>query len=250
MKAPRFIDKKIQKRFGKKHALRLFTDKTTRHGPFKGMEYPDFVSVGSALFPKLLGSYERELNPIIEEICSAGYSEVVDVGCAEGYYAVGLAMRIPEARVFAYDTSDKARAQCARMAELNGVKDRVEIRKFCAPEALCNLDLTRKALVVSDCEGYENILFTPEVVVSLARHDVLIETHDLFDITITSTLRKRFSKTHDLKVITSIDDVQKPHYYDYAELKGFDLKEKKILLGERRKAIMEWFFFTPKSSER
>ena len=33
---------------------------TVLHGPFRGMRYPEMRSVGSALFPKILGSYERE----------------------------------------------------------------------------------------------------------------------------------------------------------------------------------------------
>lgn len=59
-------------------------------GPFKGLMYPR-ESVGSAWAPKLLGTYESELSPTIERIVSGGYRSVVDIGAAEGYYAVGLA---------------------------------------------------------------------------------------------------------------------------------------------------------------
>ena len=75
----------------------LFCDGVVRHGPFAGLQYPELTAVGSALYPKLLGSYQREIQGWIEEICAAGYSEIVDVGFAEGYYAVGLARRLPRA---------------------------------------------------------------------------------------------------------------------------------------------------------
>ena len=87
-------------------------DLTVRNGPFRGMRYPERASVGSALVPKLLGSYERELQPVLEDILAREHSEIVDIGCAEGYYAVGLALRLPAARVFAYDTNVMAIDLC------------------------------------------------------------------------------------------------------------------------------------------
>lgn len=242
----KFLEQRLRRRFAKAEAERLFADKKVQNGPFKGMVYPDFRALGSTMFPKLLGSYESELHPLIGQILDNDYSTIVDVGCAEGYYAVGMALRLPDARVFAYDVNEKARSQCAKMARLNGVDDRLTIAAHCGPQELLGLGLGHRALVISDCEGYEKELFTAEVVAALATHDVLIETHDLFDITISSELRKRFAASHSLQVASSVDDVQKAHYYDYAELAPYDLEQRKKLLAERRRSIMEWFFFTPK----
>jgi len=241
----KFIEKRRRRRFARKEAQRLFADRRVRNGPFSGLLYPDFRSEGSAMFPKFLGSYESELHPLIERCIATDYSEIVDVGCAEGYYAVGMALRMPEARIFAYDTSEHSRSLCEQMAQLNGVAERVEIGSHCDPQTLMQLDLTRRALIISDCEGYEKTLFSPEVVAALGAHDVLIETHDLFDISISAELRKRFSKTHSLEVVTSVDDLQKAIYYDYSELAPYDPEQRKKLLAERRHSIMEWFFFTP-----
>jgi hypothetical protein len=78
-----------------------FLNRVVRHGLFYGMKYPSLEAAGSTLYPKLLGSYERELHGIMERIVRTDYATVVDIGCAEGYYAAGLALRLPEARVFA-----------------------------------------------------------------------------------------------------------------------------------------------------
>src|SRR5512140_2013789 len=59
-------------------------------GPFKGMRYGDF-SYNSALIPKLLGTYEADLHNWVGEALATGYDAVINVGCAEGYYAVGFA---------------------------------------------------------------------------------------------------------------------------------------------------------------
>src|SRR4051812_23329074 len=46
----------------------IFSEKVVLHGPFKGMKYPSLRSKSSALYPKLLGTYEMELQSIISEI--------------------------------------------------------------------------------------------------------------------------------------------------------------------------------------
>ena len=114
------------------------------------MKYPDQKSVGSALIPKIVGSYESELHQIIGKICNTDYSEIVDIGCAEGYYAVGLAMRIPTARVYAYDINAKAIDLCRQMAQINNVADRVTTGSFCDINTLKSIPFTKKALIISD----------------------------------------------------------------------------------------------------
>ena len=44
---------------------------------------------------------------------------------AEGYYAVGLTVRMPAADVFAFDTDAEAQRMCRDMAERNGVSEHV-----------------------------------------------------------------------------------------------------------------------------
>ncbi|NEQ73541.1 MAG: hypothetical protein F6K23_10945 [Okeania sp. SIO2C9] len=52
----------------KDKVLSISPDLIVKHGPFKGMKYPDQKSVGSALIPKIVGSYESELHQIIGKI--------------------------------------------------------------------------------------------------------------------------------------------------------------------------------------
>jgi hypothetical protein len=220
-------------------------DLTVRHGPFCGLKYPDRKSVGSTLLPKLLGSYERELQPLWARLAARDYSEIVDVGCAEGYYAVGLARMFARARIFAFDTNAEGLRLCRLMAQANGVADRLTTGAFCTAATLQKLPLTRRALVVSDCEGYEQKLFTPDTVRTLAAHDVLIEVHDLVDINISARLRAVFATTHQLEVIASVDDIHKAQTYEYPELASFSLAERKLLLAEWRAGAMVWFYFSP-----
>src|SRR4051812_36356723 len=55
---------------------------TVMSGPFRGMRYiRDWVGVAC----KVIGTYERELHPLIAELLTAPYKRVVNVGSAEGY---------------------------------------------------------------------------------------------------------------------------------------------------------------------
>lgn len=220
-----------------------------KHGPFKGMKYPSAVSFGSTLLPKLLGSYEREIQHIVEEICQTPYSTIIVVGCGEGYYAVGLAIRIPGSKVYAYDIEPIAQELCRQLAQSNGVSDRVTIESFCSPETLKSFSFDRRTLIFCDCEGYEKELFTPEVLPMLANCDLLIELHDWYDITISSYISDLFKETHEQVYVESVDDIKKAKTYDYMEIAALDLSHKKRILAENRFAVMEWVFLRAKSNQ-
>src|SRR6516164_11669035 len=59
-------------------------------GPFSGMAYLNTSDFGP-IAPKWLGSYEMEIQDLVGELCGSGYPTIVNVGSAEGYYAVGFA---------------------------------------------------------------------------------------------------------------------------------------------------------------
>ncbi len=222
-------------------------DLTVKHGPFKSMVFPHLNFTYCPIIPMILGSYERELHPIIEGICQEGlYSEVIDIGCAEGYYAVGLAMRMPDVKVLAFDIDENARELCHKLASKNGVSEQLTIKGECSPEILPTIDVRTRALVVVDCEGCEKTLFTKENVLQMTKHDYLIEVHDCVDITISQVLRDVFEETHEIKVIQTIDDIKKVQTYDYIELQGYDLEKRRKILSEYRNSAMEWFYITSK----
>jgi len=223
----------------------LQTELTVRSGPFQGMKYPGAQAAGSAFIPKLLGSYERELHPELERLIAKGYDDVVDVGCAEGYYATGMAMRLPGARVHAYDTSETARELCSAMVVLNRVKDQVKVETTCTPETLIQLPKPGRTLIIVDCEAYEKMLFTPAVRDALKGSDLLIETHDFLDVNISTDLEALFASTHKITHVLSMDDIQKAKHYGYPELAAFPVSVRFHLLRESRPMIMEWLILEP-----
>jgi len=222
-----------------------FSDLKVLNGPFKGMRYPDFIAHGSAMYPKLLGSYESELYADLENLIKNDYKTIIDVGCAEGYYAVGLAMRKPNAIVYAYDVDKLAIEACKKMAQFNKVEGKVKFEYFCSPETLINFDLAERSLIICDCEGYERELFTQEVVANLKNTDVLIELHDLYDERISMTIINVFKNTHNLKCVYSESTFKRLNDLGLKD----DLTEEQIQkFFVERNGVMMWAILTPKAS--
>lgn len=225
----------------------LFKSRIVLNGPFKGMHYPVMQSAGSSLMPKLLGTYEMELQQVFNDFCAKKYSDIIDIGCAEGYYAVGMAMRLPYVNVHAFDTDPLARELCKKMAEANGVGERVNVKGTCSANTLQDFHFSGRGLVICDCEGYESRLFTKENLNNLRNCDIIIEIHDFLDLHISPKLKELIGSTHDILSIYSVDDLQKVHLYHLEELKSFSLEDRKELLAEERPTVMEWLICKSKS---
>jgi len=166
-----------------------------QNGPFAGMLLPrQFSWGGGYLGPKILGSYEAELHTAVEKGIARKPDVVINVGCAEGFYAIGLARRLPKARVFAFDIDEAAQASCAAAAAENGVAEQVTVLGRCDAAQLMELTRgCRRALIVLDCEGGELELLSDDAVKALAHCDLIVELHDFVDRTITSTLTARLA---------------------------------------------------------
>lgn len=209
-------------------------------GPFAGMDYLTSATEG-ALTPRLIGTYESELHPYLADFAGAGLDCVIDVGCAEGYYAVGLARLMPQVAVHAFDISEKARKACAELAAKNGVADRVVIGEEFEPTGF-ELFHDRKCLVLVDIEGAEDDLLRPDLSPALAGMDLIVETHDVYRPGVLERLTERFAPTHD---IVRLDPQPKtlplPDF-----LHGAGHLDQLLAVWEFRHRATPWLVMTPK----
>ena len=209
-------------------------------GPFKGMDYGVRASEGSRA-ARLVGAYEASLAPVIEEIIARAYDLVVDVGSAEGYYAVGLARRMPGARVLARDANPKAQALCAALATLNGVAARVEIGGVMDHS---DFDICKAArtVVICDIEGAEAGLLDPARAPGLLSADILVEAHDCITPGLTKLIADRFAPTHDVQIIgRKLDDSGLP-----AWMESLSDLDRLIALWEWRAGPTPWLWMKRK----
>ena len=224
--------------------LALQTDWCVQAGPFAGLRYPRSALrkqrmghlLGSALAPKLLGSYEAELHGVITAVAAREYAQVVDIGTGEGYYAVGLARSMRSTLVYGFESSAEARRFCRRMAALNGVAGRVRVFGR-ATTALLNSFLDgRSCFVLCDCEGCEVDLLDPETCPGLVKADILVELHEHLRPGVTTMIEERFKDTHSVQLIHECS--RDPS--SYSALFGCDNAERELALREGRPAVMAW----------
>lgn len=237
-------NQKYQEDFKQKYLYLLSNG--VRRGPFKGLKYPFLSSIYSAFYPKVLGYYEMELHPILDKLKSKKYNSILDIGCAEGYYAVGLAKMFPDSKLVAYDLDPLARQRTMEMASANQIRigDRFELKDYCTANDLLGLDPNSIHLIFSDCEGFEGELFSPEVISHLSLSDFIIEVHDFEIPGLCDRLSARFSATHRVELIKSIDDLYRYRSIEDPELLSLNLKDQIQLLAEKRPAQMEWLYCT------
>jgi hypothetical protein len=214
-------------------------------GPFKGMKYGDTEARCSALYPKLLGTYENELAGVVNEALAKRPAVVVDIGAADGYYAVGFAFRDPQAQVIAFEQNPRAQVELRKLAELNGVTSRIEVRGHCGPEDIAKLGADG-GLVIVDCEGFEDVILSEENIRHLAGWDFIIETHDGFSAEVTKRLEARFAATHDVRRIETIHDYDKLDHVNVPLVEGLPRRKADRLLAEGREhACLRWLFCQP-----
>jgi hypothetical protein len=188
---------------------------TVTGGPFVGLRYPGTEPL--SLVPKLLGVYESELHGPVEDAIRAQPDVIVNVGAADGYYAVGLARRCPDARVIAYEADGGQAELCRRVAAANHVD--VEVRGAAGRD-----DLGAASLIVMDCEGCERTLLEPPLEAA-----VIVELHDFLDPGVGDAIAARFAPTHDVTLIPTAPQPPTRHP-----------------LSEQRPGPMRWAVMTPR----
>ena len=209
-------------------------------GPFSGMTYVKAATEG-ALIARLLGVYESELHPHVEAFIAEDLECVIDVGCAEGYYAVGLARRMPGVTVYAHDILESARLVCAGMAAENGVSDRVVIGGEFQPEDFQRF-AGQRALVLVDAEEAEIDILDLERGPALAHMNIIVETHDVYRPGALATLMARFSATHEIqRVDQDFKDYDAPDW-----VRDLNHLDQLLTVWEWRQRPTPWLVMRPK----
>jgi hypothetical protein len=209
-------------------------------GLFRGMRYLSQSTEG-ALMPRLLGTYESELHSHFEAVLREGVDAIIDVGCAEGYYAVGLARLAPNVMVHAHDIEAQARAACAELARLNGVSDRVIVGGEFAP-ADFQAFAGRRVLVLVDAEGAEVDILDPARAPALAEMTIVVETHDVYRAGAEACITARFSETHHIVRVE-----QEPKRFDMPPwMRGLTHLDQLIAVWEFRLQPTPWLVMRPR----
>lgn len=230
-----------------KSLLKKWIGRRIHSGPFRGMRYAD-QSAGSTFLPKLLGIYEKEIAEDVVSLIQSSTQTIVDVGCAEGYYANGALVLNPRVNVIAYDIDPKARELCQLIAKKNGNSDRIQIRECCDKQKLKNVleDFSVDFLIV-DVEGYEIQLLDPETIPALRSINIVVELHDNEWGQVNYTFKQRFHLSHQIKHVLarypSWQDIDIPIFRALARINKH--LETMCVWERPSQANLSWFIMTP-----
>ncbi|MBI3046083.1 MAG: hypothetical protein HYY86_00850 [Candidatus Harrisonbacteria bacterium] len=220
------------------------------------MKYVD-ESVGSRFLPKLLGTYELEIAPTIRKTFEKSFEVIIDVGAAEGYYAVGMAMKNPKAGIIAFEADKNGRDSIEKMARINGVFDRIKVYGLCDAKSLTeSIPNNKKCLIIMDIEGAEAILLDNFIIPKLNTCHIIVEIHDccVFD-GIGDMIQGRFKNTHKITEIWErkrmLEDFPMilPKLYNVFFKKYFIFNSmdegRHDSLAAGQSARMRWFYLEP-----
>ena len=174
-----------------------FLEEVVANGPFTGMSYAPAVAEG-CIIPKLVGCYEAELHDDLRIVVASNYETILNIGSAEGYYAVGFARAIPMATVYAWDIDETARRRTVENAERNGVSGRMVIGGNVVPTHFAQFE-GQRVFVLCDIEGTEFELLNPEIAPALRKFDMIVELHPGSDRDIDLFIN-RFEASHDTEL--------------------------------------------------
>ena len=207
-------------------------------GPFAGMVLlPDIAWGDGDLPPRLLGCYEEELHPAVAKAIARAPKAVVNIGAAEGYYAVGMARALPQSRVLAFEINERGQGICRRAADANQVGDRVVVGGKCDVDTLRQvLAQNERPLLIVDCEGDELTLLDPAQNPAILKCDMIIECHDFINARITPTLRERFFYSHEVELVT--EGPRDPNRF--AALRRWSSLDRWLAVNENRPCTMNW----------
>lgn len=214
-------------------------------GPFKGMTIIPKASWGDGdTGAKWLGIYEDELHEFVEDAIQQTPDCLINIGCAEGYYIVGLSRRLPGVKGIAVDVLPSAALITSENAEANGITTIETVNQAVDTDWVQQQCSAYKSpFLVVDCEGAEMDLLNPEKVPALANASILVESHDCIIPGLTGVLVNRFSATHDIKITDQ--KYKDPYQFDF--LKALGDCDKWALVHEGRPSSMSWLYMVPKT---
>ena len=238
------IDKVVEKkRIILSSKISKIYNNTVQQGPFKGMiiNEDQFWGPGDRS-SKILGLYEKEIQDLIVSIQKdKNYSTFVDIGGADGFFAIGSLVNNLFEKCEVFEISKKGRISIQKNSKQNNVYDSIKIHDKASKRSLIKIDNINNSLILCDIEGGEYELFDEKLINEIYPSDIIIEIHKDKENSLVN-FEKRFTKTYSLTKIT-----QEPRSLkNFKELENINDNNRALIMSEGRSGIQEWWYLSPK----
>lgn len=224
-----------------------------KHGPLAGFnigQHATWREEDNA--SKVLGFYEQEVCALLDRL-SGRCDVLVDLGGADGFYAVGMVERGLYRESHCFEIEDQSRANIAAIAAANGVTDRVHLygaatSTFARDLAAAGVDFQRAAVLV-DIESNEFDVLTAECLHDLRHAHVIVEIHDFMrphdGAQRYAELRERAQV--DFHVHSFTTGARDPSSIPFLR-QGWTDTDRWLLCSESRATLMTWLYLEPKET--
>jgi hypothetical protein len=230
------------------NALLLQHKSVVAYGPFKGMKLSRNVWWGQFdLITKILGVYEEHVLKKLFKISKKVDVPFIDIGAADGYFAVGMAFGGYFNKVYAYEISLKGRERLLENIQANNSEDRVFIKEEANYKSLEQLiSLHKGAVILVDIEGDEYDLLNADLLRLLRNCYVICELHPWL---VDQGIEKEELLIEEAQRIFDISLMQRDSYSPncFTELYDFTDEERLVAFGEGREKNMRWLILEPKN---
>lgn len=217
-----------------------------KYGPFKGLKLEKNTWWGKLdLGSQCLGLYEKEILDKIDLINVNEYQTFIDIGAADGYYAVGMLTSQKVKKTICFEQASQGRETILSKWIANGSVGELAIYGEANAHSLSNIkpeDL-QNAFAIIDIEGGEFDLLDYKILNILSSCLIFIEIHnwvDDFSNKYAAFLRNA-STFFDVEIIQRKDRETTL----FQELRDFTDDNRLLLTSERRPCLMRFLKLTP-----
>ncbi|KZL05372.1 hypothetical protein PsAD2_04297 [Pseudovibrio axinellae] len=233
-------------------------------GPFSGLRLlRKQYWGGTDLTSKILGSYEKEVQEELVGFSKAGKKVLVNIGAADGYFAIGVLYSQLFERAVIYERAEGARENLLQGMELNSVKqNQFVLHGDATSDTLRHIGETAEIdpshfLFLIDIEGGEYELIDRDFIAQFGAASLIVEIHTRsvmdkndpdFDA-VGIDLGKKYDEFE--KLVIKHWKLKKIYRQNFRftnllpELKDFSDDERLLLLSENRSSCGEWWVMTP-----
>ena len=220
------------------------------YGIFKGFRLSKDVFWGEKdLGSKVLGLYELEIQQLLSSIQKKKKkSMLVDVGGADGFYAVGSLVNNTFDQCICFELTKQGRASIKRTAYDNSVTDRLKIFGEANVNSFLSVlssdvDLL-DCVILIDIEGGEYDLLTDKVLNELKQTEVIIEIHVFNE-------QQELERIKLMKVVSNLFNLNiiRTSGRDFSEIDKayqFTDTDRGLFISESRDRLGEWWHLSAK----
>ena len=216
------------------------------HGPFKGMKLSkDVWWQKNDRITQILGIYEKHVLERLRLFSMQGANRFVDIGAADGYFAIGMAYSKMYSKVFAFEIEKLAQDMIKENAIRNRCSDVVSVfgeAHYSSLEKLVSDGI--KTTLLIDIDGAEYRLLDEKMLSLLSNCYLICELHPWM-VDNGYYLQNKLLET--ARKIFKIELIKRENYSPniFSELDDLSDEVRLIAVGEERAKNMEWLVLTP-----